>query len=1328
MKSGNASLTVAYGATVNAGVSDVQNVTLSGVTNSTTNLTIAGVETVNITTSGIKSTVNNLAFDKATTLNISGDQNLTVAGTVPVTAGTIDASGLTGKLSMTANPTPASASLTGGSNNDVITVTGTKLTATTTYDGGAGVDTLVLLAAADWNVLTYANVTNFEVLGTAVRETFDFSKLDGGVAVLSAAANGANSVTFTNMPSSSTGTISGTEGMDLLLAQDSASDDATITIDGGVAASSGVTVVDAIALAEYETVTINSASTSDNNINIESGQMTSLTVAGSQGITISITNATTLKVIDGSGIVDVAGTGLTIDQNPSVAAAGGVTITGTDAGLDNLLGGAGGDTISGGGVADSLSGAAGADTLNGGGGNDLIIGGAGIDTLNGGAGNDNFVVVTTADFTSLASAETIVGGDGTDTLIFGGASTLATAAHAVASDGTAYTIAATDLHNVDVEQIKSFEDGTFTLTVDDIFFTNSGQTSLIIDNSTAAGDMTVSGSTLSAANSLDIRSNGGATTDTFTGGKGDDIFRFDTTNAAGLATGDILAGGGGTDTVAVTLTADNMTAVANTNGMSRIEKITFAGSGTLTANLAINNATFVTETVGGALITVVGEVDASGMVGTGALTFNGALETDSKMTITGGRGADIITGGSKVDTISGGYGADTITGGPGIDILSGGAGNDIFTVVTKANAFLLTNAETIDGGTGTDTINITDAGGVGVTAADLINMSSIEMIEFNGAGDDSIVLSDQVFTNNGATSIKIENSAAGTMGVNAAGVSAVNSVNYQYDAASGNIAIVDTFTGGSGNDTITFTDGRQWTSTDIINGGAGVDTVVVQLGIAAGANLAAGTQSTLSNIENITLVQASTNTVDAAITTADTNFVGVDATINGAGVPGVLTINAAAETDSNLTINGGTGNDILTGGTNPTKVDTITGGLGDDTITGGRGVDILTGGAGADIFAYTATNQSNTSTSDSIKDFVPGTDKISITVDLSTKTTALVYDNSLTAAKADVSAAQASLTGVAGQMLYVTDENALYINDNSDNLLTSLDYKIGVNPAATATATIAAADIAIKITGAAASTNTITTGSGADIIIGGSAGDIIISGAGNDIIITGAGVDIINGGAGNDTITTTDDADTITPGAGVDILIITDTDAIDTIILDTAALGTDTGAVGSVDIDVVTGFVLATGKDTLQLSVSALEAIGGVIDLVLVGNAAASVADDADTVLMAGGTNATNLNSTVTANYLEVLDGGVEGGALETLLEINGANELTAKGQFEIGDAFLVLSDNAIDTSLFLIRVNAQTADGATFAVGALTAIELISLVGVADAAISHADNIDFVA
>ena len=303
------------------------------------------------------------------------------------------------------------------------------------------------------------------------------------------------------MPSTSTGTITGTEGFDLLLTQDSADDTANITVGAAAAGGAGIIVGDPVALAEYETVNLVSGGLTDSVVPIESAQMTTLNVSG-QGVSVAITNATGIKTIDGSAIVDAGGTGLTITNNPGTAAMGGITITGTDFGLDNLLGGAGADTIKGGGVADSLSGAAGADTIHGGSGNDLIIGGGGIDTLHGDGGNDNFIVVTTGDFTSLASAETISGGDGTDTLIFGGTSTLAAGTHAVASVGTAYTIAATDLHNVDVEQIHSYEDGTFTLTVDDTFFTNSGQTVLKIDNVTAAGDLTVTASSLSKGNTL----------------------------------------------------------------------------------------------------------------------------------------------------------------------------------------------------------------------------------------------------------------------------------------------------------------------------------------------------------------------------------------------------------------------------------------------------------------------------------------------------------------------------------------------------------------------------------------------------------------------------------------------------------------------------------------------------------------------------------------------------------------------------------------------------------------------------------------------------------
>ena len=57
-----------------------------------------------------------------------------------------------------------------------------------------------------------------------------------------------------------------------------------------------------------------------------------------------------------------------------------------------------------------------------------------------------------------------------------------------------------------------------------------------------------------------------------------------------------------------------------------------------------------------------------------------------------------------------------------------------------------------------------------------------------------------------------------------------------------------------------------------------------------------------------------------------------------------------------------------------------------------------------------------------------------------------------------------------------------------------------------------------------------------------------------------------------------------------------------------------------------------------------------------------------------------------------------------------------------------VASNNAINTSLFLIRVDTASGNGTTFAEGTLTAIELVSLVGIAAAEGSHADNFVFVA
>jgi Ca2+-binding RTX toxin-like protein len=81
-------------------------------------------------------------------------------------------------------------------------------------------------------------------------------------------------------------------------------------------------------------------------------------------------------------------------------------------GKDRIIGGRGGESAEGGGGSDRLFGGAGQDSLGGGGGNDRLFGGAGQDTLTGGNGRD------TLD--GGAGSDTLTGGGGRDTFVFDG--------------------------------------------------------------------------------------------------------------------------------------------------------------------------------------------------------------------------------------------------------------------------------------------------------------------------------------------------------------------------------------------------------------------------------------------------------------------------------------------------------------------------------------------------------------------------------------------------------------------------------------------------------------------------------------------------------------------------------------------------------------------------------------------------------------------------------------------------------------------------------------------------------------------------------------------
>jgi Ca2+-binding RTX toxin-like protein len=117
------------------------------------------------------------------------------------------------------------------------------------------------------------------------------------------------------------------------------------------------------------------------------------------------------------------------------------------------------------------------------------------------------------------------------------------------------------------------------------------------------------------------------------------------------------------------------------------------------------------------------------------------------------------------------------------------------------------------------------------------------------------------------------------------------------------------------------------------------------------------------------------------------------------GTNGADTFNEAGSTEEYY-INGGMGNDVLTGGVNRDFLvggagsDTLDGQEGDDSFIGGGGNDTITGGAGADLFIFAGTPGT-----DAITDFVSGTDRIDLSayagVDADDVTTAASGSNTI---------------------------------------------------------------------------------------------------------------------------------------------------------------------------------------------------------------------------------------------------------------------------------------------------------------------------------------------
>ncbi len=426
-------------------------------------------------------------------------------------------------------------------------------------------------------------------------------------------------------------------------------------------------------------------------------QATRLTVDAGAGDDVITSHNSSVTVHGGSGddrfvsgpagdIFDGGDGSDTVDYGAYASAVTVNLVTGLGAGgdqlsnVENVIGTAFADSLTGDGGANVLDGGAGADTLDGGAGSDTAsyadagsavtvslgasgaqnTGGGGVDTL---TSIENLTGSGFNDVLTGDSGANVLDGGGDDDLMDGGAG-VDTASYASAGAGVIVNLAVAGPQN-------TLGSGTDTL--------------ISIENLTGSpfDDFLMAG----AAGSVLV---GGGGVDFLIGGNGDDVFDgrggTDTASYTLAATGVSVdmgfvggqATGAGTDTligihtVAGSSFADQFTAAATGSAMvgSGGNDLLIGGEGNdiLAGGLGVDTASYAGASSGVhvSLLTTA----AQNTIGAGTDTLT-SIEK-----IFGSAFADVLTANSTGPTLNGGNGGDDLIGGPGNDLLNGGGASD----------------------------------------------------------------------------------------------------------------------------------------------------------------------------------------------------------------------------------------------------------------------------------------------------------------------------------------------------------------------------------------------------------------------------------------------------------------------------------------------------------------------------------------------------------------------------------------------------------------------------------------------------------------------------
>ena len=335
--------------------------------------------------------------------------------------------------------------------------------------------------------------------------------------------------------------------------------------------------------------------------------------SGNDSITGGLGNDTLISgggggILDGGGGIDTAiiGPG-PVSANLALGTASSAGASISLVSIENLVGSAENDTLTGSNVANVINGSFGNDTINGADGNDTLDGGAYDDNVNGDGGNDILRGGTGDD--------TLNGGAGLDRAMYDDATAPVTVNLATGVSTTTNG----NWDGVGSDQLSNIENVTGSNFGDII--TGNGSAN-ILDG-------------LGGNDTLD----GGSGADQLNGGLGDDIYMVD-------QAGDVVteAGSAGTDEVRA--------AIAYALG-SNVENLRITGSGSVAGT-------------GNSLANIIRGNDAanllSGLDGADKLYGNGGDDT-----LEGGNGDDYLYGLIGNDSLTGGAGYDRMYGGVGDD-------------------------------------------------------------------------------------------------------------------------------------------------------------------------------------------------------------------------------------------------------------------------------------------------------------------------------------------------------------------------------------------------------------------------------------------------------------------------------------------------------------------------------------------------------------------------------------------------------------------------------------------------------------------------------------